>query len=45
MEPILDRKFKTPYVKMTKFDKFWKIRALGPSFQSSPNTPNTLKQI
>ena len=32
MEPILDRKFKTPHVKIIKFDNFRKIKALGPSF-------------
>ena len=36
MEPILDRKFKTPYVKITKFDNFWEIRALGPSSSKFP---------
>ena len=41
MEPILDNKFKAPYVKMKKFDNFRKIRALGPSFPDRPNTPNT----
>ena len=30
MEPILDRKFKAPLVKIIKFDNFRKIRALGP---------------
>ena len=45
MEPILNRKFKTPYVKIIKFDNFEKLGHWGPVSQSPPNTPNTLKQV
>ena len=37
---ILDRKFKTPYVKIIKFDNFRKINGLGSSF---PKFPQYLK--
>ena len=36
MEPILDSKFKAPYVKTIKFEIFWKITALGPSLHKLP---------
>ena len=35
-DAILDRKFKTPYVKIRKFDNFRKIKALGSSFPKFP---------
>ena len=36
MKPILDRKSKTPYVKIIKFDNFRKIRALDSCFPKFP---------
>ena len=36
MDPILDSKFKTPYVKIIKFDNFRKIKALGSSLPKFP---------
>ena len=39
MQPILDIKFKTPYVKIIESDNFKKIRALGPNFPKFPEYP------
>ena len=39
MKPILDRKSKTPYVKIIKLDNFRKIRALDSCFPKFPQYP------